>query len=449
MEKRAKLAVVAVLMALAAAACDDRTEQSGDVEDSGQSTTQDSSPDVPPHEPGPQCPTTGEDEPLGLLLTWQRDPTTTMTIDWHIEAGTEALGTLCFREEGAEVWAAQVDALEIEYPFGERKIYRVELTGLTPGREYRFQVGGHERRFGFRTMPADIDDEPLVFATGGDTQHLPQYLEQTNRVAMAYDLDFIAWGGDIAYADGGADNLHEQRWAWWFEANMDTLIDDDGRVVPILVGIGNHEVVDGYYHNHQDFEDSDAWRLQYAPYFYTFFAFPGHPGYASLDFGQYLSLIFLDTDHSNPVEGPQTEWLQNTLRARSEAEIPHIFPIYHFPAYPSHRDFDTAGSARVRDNWVPLFEAHGITLAFENHDHTYKRTHPIRDGQIDDDGIVYIGDGAWGVLTRGVTNRDEWYIDQYASQRHAIIVTLLGDQRHVLVVSEDGDVLDEVGEALR
>ena len=231
---------------------------------------------------------------------------------------------------------------------------------------------------------------------------------------------------------------------------METLVDDEDRIIPILVTTGNHEIIDGYYFNHEDFEKSDAWREANAPYFYTFFAFPGHPGFGSLDFGDYLSLLLLDTDHSHPIEGVQTEWLQAQLAERHQRGVPHIFPIYHVPAFPSHRSPDGAVSTRVRENWVPLFEEFGLELAFENHDHTYKRTRPIRGGEVDEEeGVVYIGDGAWGVITRDGDQRDAWYIQEFVSDRHAIIVTLLGDDRHVLVLSEDGEVLDEVGQPMQ
>jgi acid phosphatase type 7 len=396
----------------------------------------------------PECPASA-DEPLGLMLTWQQDPTTTMTIDWHTAPGDVARSSVCLSERGANRWASEVEAVQLAWPYGERTIHRVELTGLRPGTEYRFQAGEFGREYYFRTMPADIDEEPVVFATGGDTQHLQHLLETTNAVALQYDIDFVAWGGDLAYADGGSDDIHLERWQWWFMANMNTLIDDDGRVVPILVAIGNHEVVDGYFYRHTDYEATDTWRAQIAPYFYTFFAFPGQPGYGTLDFGDYMSLIFLDTDHSNPIEGVQTEWLASMLSERGTRGVPHVFPVYHVPAHPSHRDPGGEVETRVRETWVPLFETHGIELAFENHDHTYKRTHPIRGGAVDEEeGIVYIGDGAWGVLTREGDQRDAWYIDQFASQRHAVIVSIQGDRRHVRVVSEHGDEIDQYGEPL-
>lgn len=389
----------------------------------------------------------GPQEPDALLLTWQKDPTTTMTVDWHTPAGETSELTVRYRRAGADAWE-QRSAEAREFDLFERTIHRAEITGLEPDTSYEFRVGEFERIYRFRTMPAAIDDEPLVFATGGDLQHAPALLHQTNEVAMEYDPDFIVWGGDLAYANAGTSPFHRLSWTRWFEINSSTLIDEEGRVVPIIVGIGNHEVKDGYYDDHDDFEASDEWRENAAPYFYNLFAFPGHPGYGTLDFGDYLSLIILDSGHTNRVQGEQSEWLDGELAERRERGTAHVIPIYHMPAFPAHRDPQGARQTRVREHWVPRFEAHDIPLAFENHDHVYKRTHPIREGEVDESGTVYMGDGAWGVGTRAGDSQDEWYIDQFAEERHAIIVTLQGDARQVDVVSETGDLLDNYGDDL-
>ncbi len=434
-----KLIPILLTILLLVAACDD---------DSGEST---------PEPQGLDCPTTAE-EPDGLFLTWQDDPTTTMTIDWHVEpvsgddetdeadkAADEPRTALCFRQVDDSVWSDESDAKHVEPGQYDRLVYRTELTGLEPGQEYVFQVGDFEREFRFRTMPDSIDDEPLVFATGGDTMHLPQLFEPTNEVVMDYDPQFIAWGGDLAYADGGTDSGSVDRWRMWFDSILDTLVHDDGRVVPIIAGVGNHEVDGGYYFNHDDYEQADQHRQALAPFYYSLFAFPGQPGYGVLDFADYLSIVALDTDHTNPIEGEQTDWLESTLSEREDRGVTHIIPVYHVAAFPSHRDLDGKIKTRIREHWVPHFEEYGVRLAFENHDHTYKRTHPIRDGEVDDDGIVYIGDGAWGVITRRGDSRGEWYIDEFASEKHGLIVTLDGEDHHVLAIDQDGEILDEYG----
>ena len=98
---------------------------------------------------------------------------------------------------------------------------------------------------------------------------------------------------------------------------------------PILVaGIGNHEVDGGY----------NKPRAK-APFFYALFdgLYP-ETGYATLDFGDYLSLVLLDTAHTSAIEGAQTDWLAKALKER--AERPHVVVVNHVPAYPSFRKME-------------------------------------------------------------------------------------------------------------
>lgn len=387
-------------------------------------------------------------KPLGLILTWQQDPTTTMTIDWHTGPDKEP-SWLEYKRVGSDEWNPSTVEV-MDFPFSNWKIHRTELTGLEPGSEYRFRIGEHHSAvWKFRTMP-DNAYEPIRFAAGGDVRHRIDWMRQTNRRVAAYDPDFIKWGGDLAYADAWEDRVY--RWKEFVEVMMTTLVTADGRVIPVLAGIGNHEVKDHSWNRWEEYEQTDEKREEYAPYFYRLFAFPGQPGYAALDFSDYMSILMLDTGHSNPVEGEQTEWLRKALEDRSH--IPHLFPNYHIPAFPSVRNPDDEIHVKLREKWVSLFEEFGVRVAFESHDHAYKRTYPIRGGDFSADGIVYIGDGAWGVYTRpigggddpefwGYHGNDPWYLKRASSQRHFILGTIHGPHQHYLMINEDGIIIDE------
>lgn len=376
----------------------------------------------------------------GLLLTWQRDPTTTMTIDWHfgpVDANTVTPAPLlAYRASGDDDWKV-VEGTVDRQTLESRVIHRVELTGLQPNTKYEFQMLGHDKVYHFYTMPTDLS-EPIRFAVGGDTRHSQAMLEKTNRVFVRYDPHFIVWGGDLAYAD----NSRHSDWHEWFQGILNTLVTEDGRVIPVLNAIGNHEVNEFYWFAHSGYEPTDEWRNRIGGLFYNLLAFPGHPGYGVIDFGDYLSLIFLDTDHGVPMEGEQTEWLKQVLAEREH--VRYKIPVYHVPGYPSHREFDGEVRRRVRELWVPLFEQYGVEVAFEHDDHLYKRTVPIRGNQPHPEGIVFIGDGAWGVDVRSSHDVETtWYLDRAASVRHGILVTLYEDRHHYLMVDEDGNEFDE------
>ncbi len=390
--------------------------------------------------------------PLALYLTWQRDPTTTMTIQWHTDGDTGSPSVVYGNTSMDDSQALTATGSTHPMPYSERLIHTVELTGLEPDSKYYFALQNLEQGrssfvYYFRTMPPE-PSRPIRVVIGGDLMAGPRGYEEfhrSNALAATQNPDFIVWGGDLAYVDGRADLVH--RWHTFFEIMMQSLITPSNRIIPVLYAIGNHEIRDHFYwgagRGREAYRDTDEFRLSIAPYFYNLFAFPSHPGYGVVDFGDYLSIILLDSDHSGPIEGNQTKWLESTLRSRSD--IPHVFPIYHVPGFPSFRPFDGESSVRVREHWVPLFEDFGVELAFEFHDHTYKRTFPILNEQHSDKGIIYIGDGAWGVPLRPV-NRNRWYIEKGISTLNLILVSLHGNYRDIKVLDSHGNIIDHLFE---
>jgi hypothetical protein len=298
-------------------------------------------------------------------------------------------------------------------------------------------------------MPESTDARPILFATGGDMMHGWREFESVNKLAAQYDIDFVAIGGDFSYADAKPENLH--RWYRYLDVWTNTMIRPDGRVIPKLGVVGNHEVRLGYVHNYLyqewKFDNTPEWRMNEAKYFYSLMAFPGEPGYAALDFGNYLSLVFLDTEHTNTIDGIQKQWLERTLANRIGFD--HVIPIYHVPAYPSVRPYNNDISTKVRQHFVPLFERQSnISVAFENHDHAYKRTHPLRGGNVSPTGIVYVGDGAWGVTTRQPTALPDtdagWYMAQTEAVRHFILVEVQGNAIDMRMINERGELFDSL-----
>lgn len=383
----------------------------------------------------------GQGGPHAFYLTWMQDPTSTITIDWH--SNEMEIETLKFRKKGSEKWM-DFESTVLPYPFSDRLVHRVGIQGLEAATAYEIQFNSLDSIFYFRTLPSTLNETSLKIAIGGDSMHQKEWLETSNKIAASYEPDFVIIGGDMAYENGLAQNL--QRIYDWFDAYTKTLVTEDNRILPCIVAIGNHEVVGGYYNKYEGYEQTDEYRYRLAPYFYSLFAFPGQPGYNVLDIGDYLSLIILDTEHSNPVLGEQTKWLEKTLEERKE--VLHKIPIYHVPAYPSVRDYEGFTQSLVRENWPPIFEANGVRIAFENHDHAYKRTFPLKNMQLDQSGIVYVGDGAWGVEPRDIHSVfDTWYLKKAQKTRAFTILTLEGREFSLISIDGEGKVIDSFPES--
>jgi hypothetical protein len=242
---------------------------------------------------------------------------------------------------------------------------------------------------------------------------------------------FALIAGDLAYDNGKSPATFTQ----FLRNYHEHMVDPEGRLIPMLSCIGNHEVAGGFKKKRVD-------SPQYLSVFDGFFA---ETTYGVLDIGDYLSLVLLDTDHIAPIGGEQTDWLEQTLKDRQER--PHLIVANHVPAYPSFRAPEggtgkTGTGEEQRQFWCPLFERYNVDIVLEHHDHTFKRTHPLVNGLKDKHGVIYLGDGSWGKLR--VPNKPEKrpYLTTVSSAYHVTLHRLEGDQRFHVALEESGKIAD-------
>lgn len=367
-------------------------------------------------------------KPLALYLTWESDPLSTITVQWITEKD-KGIPTLAFREAEKEIWT-ESDGMALALPgLDDLLLFRTTLKSLSPGTDYLIYIDG--ATYKFRTLPSNLN-APVRFVEGGDIFHDSiEQLEKTNRQAALQSPHFAVVGGDLAYAGSRrANGFGEQpeRWVEWLKAWQRTMITPAGHLIPLVPAIGNHDVNGRFGVTPKE-----------ARFFYTLFPFPGESGCNVLDFGNWMSFLILDSGHTHPIEGVQTKWLRETLMARQERE--HLFAAYHVPAYPSVRKFMKTVSAKVRRYWVPQFEKYHLSAAFEHHEHAYKRTKPIKEGRVHEKGIIYLGDGAWGV-EKPRRPKTAWYIAKAARESHFILVTVENGLRAYSAISSEGKLID-------
>lgn len=375
---------------------------------------------------------------VGLYLTWSRDPTTTMTVNW-VDLYPKNTNTVFYREHGATEWeSGEAKQLVVE-PSSLQRRY-LELTDLKPDTLYEFGIGKKIEKplegWTFRTMPAELTRR-LRFVTGGDMMHSRAMLDAMSAQVGPLEPDFALLGGDLAYENG----VLATKIADWLMSWKQLGMTKDRRLIPIVLAIGNHEVRGGY--NGKIPDD--------APYFYRLFMLPDDRAYYALDFGKYLSLIVLDSGHTNPIEGEQASWLAAALEKRAGQTF--LVPCYHFPAYGTTKapqgklPIDIPRAILIREHWTHYFDRFGVTTVFENDHHNFKRTFPLRGHQRDDvNGIRYLGDGAWGVRTRSVPDLSQaWYLEKAEPRNHMWIVDLKPEKTaHVRAMDPTGEVFDEL-----
>ncbi|MFQ5701510.1 MAG: metallophosphoesterase [Acidobacteriota bacterium] len=315
----------------------------------------------------------------------------------------------------------------------DRRFFFFSLEGLHPATRYFFTAwddrDGPTEEFSFRTLPDD--DRPLRIVDGGDIGWRPLSASAMARVVANQDPDVILLGGDLAYAQGSADRWW--RWRFWFSTWRKMIRGSDGRLIPAIAAIGNHEVKSA---------DPSLRAQDRAPFYFALF----HQNEDSRDYfvrrlGSNVALFCLDSGHVYSHE-EQAGWLRSALE--DHEQVPFKVALYHVPLYPSHRVFEGPLSVAGRTFWQPLFEQFGVRLSLEHHDHAQKRTYPIRGGRIDPvEGIVYVGDGAWGRGPRTV-EADRWYLAHAAARRHIWRIDVTSREMHLTALDEDGAVFDDV-----
>jgi hypothetical protein len=384
-------------------------------------------PDVA-EEPVSKIPDDPAFQPSTLFLTWQRDPTTTMTVQWTGALGETADTHVTYATLRAGPWQFEPASIK-PYPQTDLKIFRAELTDLAPGTDYQFKIGKRSPTYRFCTMPAKATNA-IHFISGGDCG-VNVHTVANNIQAARQDPMFAVIGGDLGY-----DNGKSVETSLAFLRNYSKhMVGRDGRLIPLVPCIGNHEVDGGY-----------AKPRAKAPFFYALFdgLYP-ETGFATLDFGDYLSLVLLDTGHTSTIAGEQTDWLEKTLQAR--AEHPNVFVVNHVPAYPSFRRMEgTDGKKGTgednRKHWVPLFEKYRVPVVLEHHDHTFKRTKPLLDGHANDNGVLYLGDGSWGRLRTPKDPEKLTYLAKSSRDYHLSLHRIQDAERFHLALDENGRVMD-------
>jgi hypothetical protein len=151
-------------------------------------------------------------------------------------------------------------------------------------------------------------------------------------------------------------------------------------------------------------------------------------------------MFLLDSGHLSSHDGEQAAWLDEQLSVHRSA--PHKFAVYHVPLYPSYRAYDGAGSVKGRQSWLPIFDQHHLTAAFEHHDHSFKRTKLLRENKADPLGTLYLGDGGWGMPARNVSPELRWYETKAASIQHFWCVDVSRSRVEYRAINKDGRVFD-------
>ena len=145
-----------------------------------------------------------------LFLTWQRDPTTTMTVQWIGASTPSAQSVIRYARLGDELLKS-ITPLQRPFPLTDLYVHRAELTQFAPGTEYQFQIGDSPAVHRFRTMPTKATND-FQFISGGDCG-TNEHAIANNIIAAKQNPMFALIGGDLAYDNGAHRRLASSSFA--------------------------------------------------------------------------------------------------------------------------------------------------------------------------------------------------------------------------------------------
>jgi hypothetical protein len=177
--------------------------------------------------------------------------------------------------------------------------------------------------------------------------------------------------GDIAYVRGTDEQFQQ--------AIFENMYDELLRNTVMWPTPGNH-----------DLRSADS-HTQSGPY-YDIFSLPvngdcggiptGTEAYYSFDYGN-VHFISMDTEGTSLEPGsPMIDWLERDLEANS---LQWTIVSFHHPPYSmgthnSDMHWDSGGRmTKIRENILPILDAHGVDLVLGGHSHVYERSYLIHN----------------------------------------------------------------------
>jgi len=325
-----------------------------------------------------------EQDVKSLFHVIAEDMKTERTISWQTEKEEES-SQLELREKGkAESFLVEVAQEKIPtYQEGKNWIHTANISGLKAGQEYEYRVllGDRASKWrNFKTEPESADSfKVLIF---GDSQSVDYGVwKETAEVAFQRNPEsaFFISMGDLV--DNGQDDW---QWRVWLEGGKNLFAE-----MPIAPITGNHEMY------------NLDWKPAKPEIFLSLFQVPkngpaGMEGYTySYDYGD-VHFVVLNTQLTELAEWypdlleKQAEWLEADLE-KSQKKWTVVMMHRSLWRFPFDGPLDKIGQA-----FMPVFDRHEVDVVFIGHVHSYSRTKPIRRGEIDPAGTVYIATGRSG-----------------------------------------------------
>ncbi len=292
------------------------------------------------------------------------------------------------------------------------RVNGVSLTGLSAGTTYYYRVGDGSVWSDIRSFTVSAAEKQTRFFLLADIQE-EAALEGMNRIAdkLAGQYHFGVQLGDAV------DNVRYYN-QWNDALQLFTL--DGIRDTDVLHVIGNHEA-----------DDSGNGSIAVK----STFGIPAD--WYSVERGDvYIAVL----NHTSDKDSLQrfADWL---VEDAAKSSCTWKVLVTHVPAYYTN----PTGGGETYIQYLPAAcDAAGIDFYFSGNDHSYARTAPMVDGQVNADGTVYYICGSTGGKSYAVVNNPEFHFETATVDFSSIYVDVCADRYQATVtaynVAADGSV---------
>ena len=293
------------------------------------------------------------------------------------------------------------------------RLHEIHLTELVPDQEYFYEIEAVDQRGGvlrsgrltFSTAPDRF--EPFAFGVISDTESRPHINNLVAKHLWSHRPNFLLHLGDMT--DGG-QRPHRFEWTHQYFQGMTQIASR----VPVYPVPGNGESDLHWYHHYH--------------------SLPSERGYYRFDYGN-ASFYMLNSNESETdfqPDGEQYEWLADQLE---QSAATWKIVAHHHPTYTADHD-DYGNTWKGASTWgdqdvrpmVALYEKYDVDLVLFGHLHAYHRSLPLRNGQVDQSGVVHVQvGGSGGHLSTFAPNRT-WFTRTTYPGFHAAFVQVIEDR---------------------
>ena len=349
-------------------------------------------------------------EYTGVNLNASESSSTSQNISWLSGLGTAGKAVVQYRVKGAEDWQT-ADGTCTLTGFSTSKdaayVNTIQLTGLTAGTDYEFQVGDgstwSETHF-FRTSAAAQDT--TAFVVMGDTQMSGNREADAESIAVLEKLGALVKDKQVDFGLQTGDYVdNATNYAMW--AEMQETFNHTFPSVDFIHTLGNHE----YY---GDFSGTVAGNILQLP----------GKDYYSVEYGDvYVAVINDGADLSEACAWLQQDAAQSTCMWK-------VLSIHQPPYYTNVN----GGSEKFHELIPAAAEAAGIDVVFSGHNHSYARIMAKDGAAVTENGVTYFICGDLGEKSRDINyaiNSDFEYA--YAEQKYeGLILYVTADRKSVV-----------------